>query len=60
MTTGNRPASGRGAAKEVRFPCFRPDGDGVCAFLSAVFRIDSIDLESLREDTQWKAGASIC
>jgi hypothetical protein len=27
MTTGKRPASG-GAAKEVRFPGFRPDGDG--------------------------------
>ena len=31
MTTGNRPASGallRQCAKEVRFPGFRPDGDG--------------------------------
>ena len=27
MTTGNRPASGA-PLKEVRFPCFRPDGDG--------------------------------
>ena len=30
MTTGLRPvlATGQHAAKEVRFPCFRPDGDG--------------------------------